>query len=146
MVLYLRCVGGLSFRAIGRSCQRDVHTVYEHYKHALAALACYDEAGNPNAPGIMRLERILAMWTRDATLGARTTSQAVDELQSLTIAKAREFDLVAECMEADGSTQRRSAIPEWQLWEARYLNSTGRTSIPNSAYDACRAVRYCDAE
>jgi len=145
MVLYLRCVDNLSFRAIARACNRSVSTVYDHYAHALCALACYDEAGNPNAPGIMRLERIIAMWTQDTRMASRATDRAMDEVQALVIAKAQEFDMVKQCMDADCYTPH-NGMPDWSQWEMRYLNRTGRTSIPNSVYDACRAARYCDAE
>jgi len=147
MVLYLRCVDGLSFRAIASACQRDVSTVYGHYKHALLALACYDASGNPNAPGIMRLESILAIWTHNGHRALRASEQALDEVQALVVDKARDFDIVAECMIGDCEMRHKhNGMPDWSQWEMRYLNRTGRTSIPNSVYDACRAARYCDAD
>jgi C4-dicarboxylate-specific signal transduction histidine kinase len=78
---------------------------------------------------------------------AQKREQLVDELEASVLRRSADLEQAAECMDADcPAFHKRSKGPDWQQWEMRYLNRTGRTSISSSAYDACRAALYCDAD
>jgi hypothetical protein len=148
LMLVLHYRQGWSLRTIAAAFHVHHHNVRRALELACIALAdsCPESvcATSPFIGGLLRYEGSDAPRQQPA-IAAMRREQLAAELEDHVLRRAAELAEVSECMDADCYVPH-NGMPDWSQWEMRYLNCTGRTSIPNSVYDACRAGRYCDAE
>ena len=129
---------GWSLRRIARALDWPESTLRTRLNAALSYLCDVVDVENlrtcPFIGGLLR-------W--DEGTQARQAPRLAADLDEYMAVRAIEIEVVSECM-SDGhqASFLRSKGPAWQQWEMRYLNRTGRTSMPSSAYNAGTAERY----
>ena len=109
--------------------------------------ACADQGGI-TSPLYERLFHDSPASSPTANLGAAACRQEelLDALELLMQQRAAEAATFEECMSGDSSHNGHVKRNTFDLWEMRYAMAHKCSQLPTSAYDCCRAWRYCDAE
>ena len=149
LVLYLYYREGLSFRQISKLTCLPRSTVYDIYQRCLAELAERTDLNNPDA--ILSIEGVLTQWCggeqrRKPRIAALRQEWIAQELDQRMDIRAAEMAALSECMGANDSvSHKRNKGPAWTQSEMRYLNETGRESVPREAYRVCKHGRSLPA-
>ncbi len=146
LILYLHYREGWSLRRIAAALKTTHRTVRRELDRALRTIANgLEEHEVSTQPYI---EGCLSLWCdtgprQQPRIAALCEEELASDLEARMARRAAELDDLSECMGADCSPpHKRSKGHAWTAWELAYLNATGRTTIPGTAYRAKVAGRY----
>jgi len=135
LCIYLYIHEGWSYQDIASAINYTDWTVRADVGAAKRILALAVESR-----GYPFIERFFSLWRdgeqqRKPHYVALRHDRLAQDLEQRTAQRSKELADVSECMGANRTVpHKRSKGPAWTQWETRYLNETGRASIPLAAY------------
>lgn len=149
IVMRLWYVEGWSQRRIGRFLGIHQKSVWDLISRGRRWIIRTASEGGPSRH--LLIEVLLAPSptsspTSNLGVAASRQDELLDALELLIQHRAAEAASYQECMSGDSHLRTHVKRNTFDLWELRYAMAHQCSQLPTSAYDCCRAWRYCDPD